>query len=291
MSKERIWYIVEGAIVVLCVVGALAMLVCCLVWVHQTNTPNVEDTSTSAPAPSVSVEQEIVYVDIKLESAIPTLSECTDKDDLARLLIECDERSVHLFEILEYARAVNYPEDHPIIEFVQEEIDLNRQLHNTYWTRYIDLGYLKWDERMEEYPIATSIWLRLKDFGYSDYVCAGILGNIMVEVGGKTLDLSPLTYNPAKTYYGICQWSRHYYPQIDGAPLDIQCEFLHSTLPNEMDVFGSLYARGFDYEDFCALTNVRSAALAFAKCYERSGPAGYLARQDCAQIAFEYFTK
>ena len=46
---------------------------------------------------------------------------------------------------------------------------------------------LKWIEKSEEYESATFIWRYFKDKGYSDYAIAGILGNIMAEVGGQTL--------------------------------------------------------------------------------------------------------
>ena len=43
----------------------------------------------------------------------------------------------------------------------------------------------KWDTRKEEYPAATEAWLIMKEeFGWSDTVCAGIIGNLMAECGG-----------------------------------------------------------------------------------------------------------
>ena len=40
-----------------------------------------------------------------------------------------------------------------------------------------------------KYSQATQVWNGLKALGLNDYVCAGIMGNIMAEVGGQTLDI------------------------------------------------------------------------------------------------------
>ena len=44
-----------------------------------------------------------------------------------------------------------------------------------------------WAEKEAKYPVATYIWRYMKDLGWSDAVCAGIMGNMMAEVGGHTL--------------------------------------------------------------------------------------------------------
>ena len=63
-----------------------------------------------------------------------------------------------------------------IIKFYQNQLDkINKEL----------------DEL--EYKDATLIWEYMKSLGWNDYVCAGILGNMMAEVGGGTLDLPTTT--------------------------------------------------------------------------------------------------
>lgn len=140
-----------------------------------------------------------------------------------------------------------------------------------------------------EYPDATYIWDYLQELEYSDEVCAGILGNMMVECAGQCLDLQPTI--ETKSYYGICQWSKKFYPDVIGCSLESQCDFLRDTIQNELDTFGYKYKKGFNYEDFLALEDERDVALAFAKCYERCGSGSYEARQDCAETALEYFTE
>lgn len=138
-----------------------------------------------------------------------------------------------------------------------------------------------------EFPEATYVWNYLHDLGYSDSISAAIIGNMMVECGGYTLDLQ--TTIESKTHYGICQWSKKYYPDVIDCSLESQCDFLRDTIQDEINTFGSKYLTGFNYKNFLEMTNERDAALAFAKSYERCGSGSYELRQDCAEIALEYF--
>ena len=248
-----------------------------------------------APAPEVEVVTKIEYVTkyvpIEPDTIVPSFVNTKNKDELTALLFECDEREVRLYEMVEECLALGMSESHEMVVYLEEEMVRNDMIRAHYWEIYLEEGYLEWDRRMAEYPTATTIWLFLKDAGYSDEICAAILGNIMVEVGGRTLVLRPLSYNATDSHYGICQWSRQYYPSVDGAPLEVQCEFLKSTIESEIDRFGHLYTVGFDYDTFVNMTNIKSAALAFAKAYERCGAGSYASRQTCALIAYDYFTK
>ena len=43
----------------------------------------------------------------------------------------------------------------------------------------------KYEQKLREYPEATRVWYYMKDvFGWSDELCAGVMGNIMAEIGG-----------------------------------------------------------------------------------------------------------
>lgn len=142
-----------------------------------------------------------------------------------------------------------------------------------------------------EYPVATEIWNYLKNLGYNDYVCAGILGNMMAEVGGQTLDIQYWLYNPSGDYYGCCQWSMYYFPEIGGADLKTQLDFLRDTIKLNIDMFGNNYQQGFNYDKFLTLTDERAAALAFADCYERGAPQYNQSRINNATVAYNYFVK
>lgn len=148
----------------------------------------------------------------------------------------------------------------------------------------------KWEERYEQYPYATRLWKFLKEQGYSDVVCAGIMGNFMTETGGHTLSLQPHIYDSTGIYYGMAQWSAKYYAEVRGAGFEEQCEYLVKTMKREFDTFGFKYYEGFDYEDFLSMTSPEEAALAFAKCYERCHPRSHSIRQTGAANAYKYFT-
>lgn len=154
------------------------------------------------------------------------------------------------------------------------------------YTFYEDL----WEEWNQEYPIAAVVWRFLREqCGYSEAVAAGIIGNMMVECGGQTLVLQWDIYN-ASNHYGLCQWSSKYYPQMQGATLKEQLDFMKTSFIEVIDRFGKDYKRGFTHNDFKAMTNYKKVADAFCVIYERPGGSSKK-RQNCAKIAYEYFTK
>lgn len=142
-----------------------------------------------------------------------------------------------------------------------------------------------------QYSVASTIWTYLKNQGYNNYVCAGIMGNIMAEVGGHTLDIDYRLYDDSGKYYGICQWSNKYHLAVQGASLNGQLSYLIKTIQNEIDNYGYLYSSDFDYTDFKNMTDASDAALAFAKAYERCGSGSYSKRQANADKAYNYFVR
>lgn len=144
----------------------------------------------------------------------------------------------------------------------------------------------KWATKAAEYPAATQIWRYMKAQGWNDYVCAGIMGNLMAEVGGQTLDIRYTLSSSG--YYGMCQWSRGY-SQVWGAGLETQCDFLRDTIKYEFDTYGFKYQKGFNFNSFLNMTDAQQAALAFAKSYERCGSGSYGVRQKNALKAYNYF--
>jgi hypothetical protein len=187
-------------------------------------------------------------------------------------------------QMAEAGRQLGYSEDHEVIQLAKKEYAEAAALRQTYQNAYNTL-IARWAEKEKEYPAATYIWNYFKELGYSNEVIAGLLGNMMCEVGGNTLDIQ---WNLGTSHYGICQWSVKTY-SIWGASLEQQCKFLDETLEEEMNTFGSVYKRGFGYDDFMALTDVESVAKSFAMCYERCSTKTYKTRQRNAIIAYNYF--
>ena len=141
-----------------------------------------------------------------------------------------------------------------------------------------------WAKRAAEYPVATEIWLYMKNLGWSDEVCAGVMGNIMAECGGQTLEIQWWLYGGNRGFYGICQWHKGYFPAVQGQDLQFQLDYLRDTIEDQFDDFGSNAL-----SNFLSTTNSREAALIFAKRYERCSSASYSVRQRNAEKAYAYF--
>ena len=134
------------------------------------------------------------------------------------------------------------------------------------------------------YNQAQIVWNSLKDLGLNDYVCAGIIGNIMAEVGGQTLDISRWPIYSQGTYYGICQWAGSRKERLlrdFGTTLQDQIEFLSVEMFEVIPKDNSFYQ----------MTDEQEAALYFAKKYERCNSKYYSVRQKNATKALEYFTR
>lgn len=148
----------------------------------------------------------------------------------------------------------------------------------------------KWAVKEAEYPVAAAAWKHMKEnMGYSDAVAAGILGNMMTECGGQTLNLDWDARN-ASGHYGLCQWSRGY-RSVQNANLEEQLNFMTESFPDVIDTWGPIcYKSGFKYEDFLAMDDASEIAYAFCVIYERPGPGSYSQRRNNAKKALEYFT-
>lgn len=129
--------------------------------------------------------------------------------------------------------------------------------------------------------VAQIIWNTFKSWGWSNAVSAGVLGNIMAEVGGHSLNINPYLYGEGGSYYGMCQWSIYYFPEVNGADIWGQLERLKNTISKQL--------KGYGYENFLATESAAEAAWIFAKYYERCASWSYAARQRNAQIAYASF--
>ena len=186
-------------------------------------------------------------------------------------------------EIAELARQNGYDESYYIIQNAKNQWYICENLKQQVYTE-IDILV----RHFEEYPEATYIHYYLTHIlGYSEIVAAGIIGNIMVEVGGRTLNINYELYSPSRYYYGMCQWNKGVYSEIFDKGLQEQCNYLTDTIQYELDTYGGPY--GYGYEAFLQINNVRDAAIIFAKFYERCATSTYGLRQNCAEVAYNYF--
>lgn len=209
-----------------------------------------------------------------------------------KLLIDAekaDQEAAH--KLAEAARELGWSEDMDPIVSAKNEWHNSKLAIEVYQLKYEELyaesEEAKWATKAAEYPAATQIWRYMKDLGWNDYVCAGIMGNLMAEVGGQTLNIQ--YWLNGNGYYGMCQWNKAYRSGVWGADLAGQCDFLRDTIKYEIDTFGYAYKKGFNLDSFLAMTNERDAAKAFAKCYERCASSTYNIRMNNAEKAYNYF--
>ena len=261
-----------------------------------------EDTSSYVETTAVldtEVEQPIetkALIDVPL--AFPEL-EYKDLNDADNLLNRIDA------SIKELKAALNTndytPEAYKLMEQeltrlreLEKEIktDLNNQVvvEDTPTYNSNNSNNSSYDIPDGEYYYATKTWEYFKQKGYNDAVISGIIGNMMIEAGGCTLNLQPHIYDAAGAYYGLCQWSLYYRPNVAGMAFEDQLNYLYSDIASQFKTFGFCYADNFGYEDFLNMTDPGEAAVAFAAVYERCASYSYDMRASAAYTVYNYFT-
>lgn len=145
-----------------------------------------------------------------------------------------------------------------------------------------------------EYPEAQLIWNTMISWGWTAETCAGVIGNMMAEIGGGTLDLSDWNSNGG-CGYGLIQWTSNRrsilksrygsYPTIEQQLIFMRDELFginntcqqvsSSVLDKIMNTNGN--------------ETPESIAFCFASNYERCASSYRAKRQGYARIAYEYF--
>ena len=279
---------------------------------------NPQELSTisevNIPSEASKVEEEIETEVIILEPSVVERVETADLETLIQEMEKCISRQENAHSMAAAARSLGYAEDHPIIVLAQSEWTNAHNDYNYYKEIYTPLKVAEDERKAEEerkkkeaeeaekkrqqeeqkskavvvptgqYDTATYIWNYMKSLGWNDAVCAGIMGNIMAEVGGNTLSINPCLYSSSGYYYGICQWNRSAYSGVHGASLDAQLNYLRDTIQYEMNTYGKSYG---GYSGFLTITDAGYAAKAFATSYERCG--SWSGRSSNAYVAYAYF--
>lgn len=143
----------------------------------------------------------------------------------------------------------------------------------------------------DEYPEATYIWNVLQSWGWSPEACAGIIGNMMAEVGGGTLDFSNWDSNGGSGY-GLIQWlnsrrtgiKNRYgdYPTIDEQLIYMRDELFGTNGVDQQVTEGQL-------NKILYSGTPEECAYAFACYFERCGEGHRWIRRSYARAAYEYF--
>lgn len=149
--------------------------------------------------------------------------------------------------------------------------------------------------RPEKYPEAREIWDTMISWGWSAETCAGIIGNMMAEVGGGTLDLSCWNSNGG-CGYGLIQWTSDRRAEIKnryGSYPTIQEQLIF--MKDEMFGINNTTKQISD-EVLNQVLNAdgnqtpESIAFTFATHFERCAKQYRARRRGYARIAYDYFT-
>lgn len=188
---------------------------------------------------------------------------------------------------------LGYPEDHPAVVLAATEVNTTKEDYQYYENIQKDLEEAhKWEVRAAEYPVATQAWLYMKnEFGWSDTVCAAVIGNFMAECGGCWS--SDLDYQVNSSHgIGMAQWiggRRTQLIQYYGSNPSVEAQLLF--MKDELYGTNGVVRQVNDYQ-FNQIMNAATpeeSAFAFATYFERCAEQYRYPRQSYARQAYEYF--
>ena len=145
-----------------------------------------------------------------------------------------------------------------------------------------------------EYPEAQLIWNTMISWGWTPETCAGIIGNMMAEIGGGTLNLSNWNSNGG-CGYGLIQWTGGRRSTLKGRygsypTIEQQLIFMRDELfginNTRQQVNSSVLNKIMNTN---GNESPESIAFCFASNYERCASRYRAKRQGYARIAYEYF--
>ena len=211
--------------------------------------------------------------------------------------VEIEEQITTLYDYISYLESACQTYDE-----VAEEISNVKEIISQYESCLAEIIDKEnhYNKCYTEYPEATTVWFYMKDkFGWSDVACAGIMGNIMAEIGGGTLDFSNWN-NDGANGYGMFQWTserRRLVKSIYGAAPSIeeQLEFMYDELHGTDGVKNQISYIRFSDGTYCTPEYIlncetpEQVAKRFADNFERCNPAYRNPRKGYARIAYNYF--
>lgn len=260
----------------------------------QENTDETLTTISEAYIPSEASQEEkkeeevIILENIEVERVEPT------KYEEANLLLnEATNRYKTAEMIYQGLIDLGYEETHPAVVMANTDIK-NIKLDIEYYEEKSNIleEQYKWEVRAAEYPVATEAWLYMKnEFGWSDTVCAGIIGNLMAECGGcwtKDLDWSVDTQHGL----GMIQWIGGRRSQLiklygNNPNVKEQLNFMKDELFGTNGVKRQVTDSQLD--KIMNASSPEDCAFAFATYFERCAEQHRYPRRGYARTAYEYF--
>ena len=270
--------------------------------IEESNISISEEISIVSQEEEISEQEESAFVEEPVEEILPEevlrpVAENYTRKEVTKYS-ECQQEILYLEQLvrdtqtaIDLVLELGYPEESEFIQLAYKDLEIYQQYIDYYELKAGQFELIRNTNSVGDDANARYIWSYLKACGYNDYVCAGIMGNLMAEVGGQSLYIQYWMYDNSYEYYGMCQWSLKYCPEVEGMTLDQQLKYLvygTNNIKYNFTHFGKNY-KNFSYEDFINLQDEKEAALAFAKVYERCASRSYSKRQENATKAYNYF--
>lgn len=205
--------------------------------------------------------------------------------------IEIEEQITTLYDYISYLESVCQTYDE-----VAEEISNVKEIISQYESRLAEIIEKEnhYNKCYAEYPEATIAWFYMKNnFGWSDEVCAGVMGNIMAEIGGGTLIWTDKCTVNGNSGYGMFQWVGGRRKEIkniygDAPTIEQQLEFMYHELYGDVEYVTHQVTRN-QLSEIVDGTSPERVAYDFARYFERCASYSYGPRKGYARIAYNYF--
>lgn len=246
-------------------------------------------SETSEPVEETEPEEEVIILDVvEVERVEPTTL-----DEANTALEDAIFRRDTAKSVYEGLLLLGYVAEHPAVVLAQTDLE-NAEADVEYYTEHqviLQEAY-EWEVRASEYPVATQVWLYMKnELGFSDTVCAGIMGNMMAECGGCWT--SNLDWDVSSSSgYGMIQWLGGRKQQLfsiygNQPSIEDQLNFMKDELYGTNGVTKQVTDSQLD--KIINAETPEDCAYAFACYYERCGEGHRWVRRDYARRAYEYF--
>ena len=251
-------------------------------------------SETTCPFPVETEPTEPEPVVIVLDTVVVERVEPTTHDEANASLEAAVTRYEVAITVLDGLTTLGYADDHPAIVMTKTDIE-NANADIEYYQEQFEIWEEKhkWEVRASECPVATQVWLYMKnELGYNDIVCAGIMGNMMAECGGCWT--SDLDWEAGKSGgpYGMIQWLGGRKQQLfsiygKNPSIEEQLNFMHDELYGTDGVTWQVSQAQLD--KIMNAETPEKCAYAFACYFERCGEGHRAPRRGYARRAYEYF--
>ncbi len=248
-------------------------------------------SETTFPVDTEPTESEVVV--IELDSVVVERVEPTTYDEANASLEKAITRQELTNTVYQGLISLGYADNHPAVVMAKTDIE-NADADVAYYQEQFEIWEEKhkWEVRASEYPVATQVWLYMKnELGYSDIVCAGIIGNMMAECGGCwTSDLDWDVHSSSG--FGMIQWLGGRKQQLfsiygNNPSVEDQLNFMHDELYGTDGVTWQVSQSQLD--KIMNAETPEECAYAFACYFERCGEGHRAQRRGYARRAYEYF--